>query len=342
MRKGFLFLIFLLAFFKSQSQTKPSGSKKTGATVKPAIHKSAHVEVPQKKIDTVPVVPKKVITSINLDKYLSYQSEELAIREIDSLYSNTIFTKIENSQGLLFNRKFNLIYHLIDKYEVKPGIDYLYDLNKYDFVCGVGLKRSKAVSPACLQPRVYVTNLESENKVKLAALILTKGIKADFESVKGCIGKNEVELFKLLYTNLVKENFNSTYGEKLLVDACDYGCYDIVKYLLENKVSPNGYDHTVEQQDFKFYAIYRAVKYPEIFFFLIEKGADINIKGYRNTTAIIHAAREGCIEVLQYLLDKGIDPNEKQGDLSAYDMAKKYNQKNKKEVIELFKKYKNK
>jgi hypothetical protein len=340
MKQSFLSLIFLLPFLSSEAQTKASSGKKPGT--KPAVSKSVHTAATERKADPVPEVPKKVIPSVNLDKYSSYASEDLAIKEIDSLYPDTIIEKIENSKDLLYNRKFTLVYHLIDQYGVIPGIDYLYNLNQYDFVCGVGLKRSKVVSPACLQPKVYVENPESENKVKLAALILKKGVKADLRSVKACIGKNELELFKLLYTNLDGHHQDTTDGEKLLVEACDYGCYDIVKYLLENKVSPNAYDHMVEQQDIKFYALYRAVKYPEIFFLLTDRGADINRKGYGNTTPIIHAAREGCIEVLQYLLDKGIDPYEEQGGSSAYDTAKEQNKKNKKEVLELFKRYKGK
>ena len=282
---------------------------------------------------------KKELPSINLDKYITVD-DATAISELDNTYPNTVIGSIENFEKLLYSRKFNLVAHVIEKFGVKPTQDYLRSLNQYNFVCGVGLKRTKDVSPACLQPKVYTTNPDSENKVKLATLILSKGVTADYYAASGCIGKNELELFKVLYANMVKTEPNSFNGEKLLVDAADMGCYDIVKYLLETNVNPNGYDHFSEQQDSRFYAIYRAVKYPEIFYLMVDKGAEINIKGYKNTTPIIHAAREGCLEVLQYLLDKKIDPNEKQGDMSAVDMAKKFNQKNKKEVLDLFKKYK--
>jgi Ankyrin repeat len=341
-------LLLSIAVTYTQAQTKPSTAKKPTTAAKPAnpprpaVVKTAMQEpVPVKK-DTVVVVPKKVLPSLNIDKYISYPSEEAAIREIDSLYPNTVIGQIENPQNALLNGKFELVYHLLNKYEVMPGLDYLHNLNKYDFVCGVGLKRTKDVSPACAQPKVYLPNPTSDSKAKLARMVLSRGVKADYNSVSMCVGKNELELFKVLYASLTKENNTTVDGEKLLVEASDYGCYDIVKYLLDNNVSPNAYDHSVEQQDFKFYAIYRAVKYPEIFFLLTDKGADINIQGYRNTTTIIHAAREGCIEVLQYLLDKGISPYEKQGDMTAYEMAKKYNQKNKKEVVQLLEKYKSK
>lgn len=337
-----LFSIFSTCLFKAPAQIRHSNSEKLGSVSKVTHTKAATQETSQINNGLKTVVPKKVVPSIDLDKYLSYPSEAAAIREIDSLYPNTIIEKIENPQKALYERKFELVYHLIEQFEVKAGVDYLHNLNQYNFVCGVGLKRSKVVSPACLQPITYVANIESDNKVKLANLILTRGVKADFISVSMCVGKNELALFKLLYNNFSKETNSSIDGEKLLVAACGSGSYDIVNYLLENNISPNAYDHSVEKQDFKFYAIYKSVKYPEIFSLLTEKGADINIKGYRNTTPIIHAARDGCIEVLQYLLDKGIDPYEKQGDLSAYEMAKKFNQTNKKEVVKLIEKYKNK
>jgi Ankyrin repeats (3 copies) len=332
MKQAILFLSFLFSFtlqvFAQKAivkNTKPASSSKTISTKK-------ITPVVAKKVEEFPVVKKTILPSINLDKYLAYPSEEIAIHEIDSLYPNTIITQIENCENVLYSRKFDLVYHLIDKFETTPTIDYLYNLNKFDFVCGVGLKRTKVVSPACVQPKIYATNIESEKKVKLATLILTKGIKTDLLAVNRCVAKNELELFEVLYANLKQNDASPSNGEKLLVEASDQGCYDIVKFLLENNVSPNGADQS-------FYAIYRSVKYSEIFFLLTEKGADVNIKGYAGTTPIIHAAREGCIEVLQYLLDKGISPYEKQGTLTAYEMAKKYNEKNRKEVIALLKKY---
>ena len=286
--------------------------------------------------------PKNNLPSINLDKYIN-MPEDVAIKEIDGLYPNTSFTAIENVSNILYNRRFNLVYHLIDKYNVKPTVDYLYDLNKYDFVCGVGLKRTKDVSPTCKQPKVFQDNQDSDAKVKLAGLILSKGIRADFLSAQRCVRKNEFPLFKLLYESLIKGQTSNVDGEKLLVDAVDAGCYDMVKYLLDNNISAKCHDHSggKDIQD-AFYAIYRAVPFPEIFFLLVEHGADITVQGYSGTTPIVHAAREGCTEVLQYLLDKGIDPYEIHGNMSAYDMAKKYNLKNSKEATSLFKKYKKK
>jgi ankyrin repeat protein len=253
------------------------------------------------------------------------------------LYPNTIITAIDNVYNLFYNRKFDVLKHLITKFEVKPTADYLVNLNTYDFVCGVGLKRKKDYSPACVPVKVYETNKESERKIALAQLIIDKGVKASSNALNSCIGKNEFELFKLLYQNFDNATSKEIEGEKLMVSAADYGCFDFVKYLLENNISANAYDHSVEEQGFKFYALYRSVKYPEIFNLLVEKGADINVQGYAGTTTIIHAAREGCTEVIQYLLDKKIDPYEVHGNMSAYDMAKKYNKKNKKEVLELFK-----
>lgn len=329
---------FTNADAQASVKAKPITTK--SAAAKPTAAVKAAPVATEKKADSLPAVPVKTLPSINLDKYLSNSSEEAAIKEIDGLYANTRFNSIENIENVLYNRKFNLVYHLIQSYGVTPDVNYLYHLNKYDFVCGVGLKRTKDVSPACAQPRVYQTNPDSENKVKLAGLILQKGVQADYLSVARCISKNEVELFKVLYLNLQQTKPDAVNGERLLVDAADAGTLDIVKFLLDQNVSANATDRPTAPQDSKFYALYRSVKYPEIFTLLVEKGADIRVKGYGSTTPIIHAAREGCIEVLQYLLQQGVDPYEVQGNMSAYDMAKKFNEKNKKEVLELFKKAK--
>jgi hypothetical protein len=336
-----LILTTVLLTLKAQAQVKKTISKVN--TTKQKTTNSLKTDTSQPKIMATPraepVKPKNVVASINLDKYIT-TNDATAFQEIDSTYKNSQIINIENVEKLMTNRKFDLIRYIVEKYEATPDINYLYYLNTYNFVCGVGLKRTKTVSPACAEAKNYETNKESEAKVKLAEAILKKGVKADFLAVERCIGKNELELFKLLYTNLNLNNNDFINGERLLVEACDYGMFDIVKYLIDNKVSANAYDHSVEIVNNKFYAIYRSVKYLEIFNLLIENGADYNKKGYNGTTPIIHAAREGCTEVIQYLLDKGIDPYEKQGNLSAYEMAKKYNEKNKKEVIELLKKYK--
>jgi hypothetical protein len=317
----------------------PAGTKKI-VSPKPVItSKKENMTTAVKPMEVVKetVIPKKIIPIINLDSYAKTEDEQAVIKELDSLYPNTIITAIDNVYTLFYHRKFDVLKHLITKFEVKPTADYLVNLNTYDFVCGVGLKRKKDYSPACVPAKVYETNKESERKIILAQLILDKGIKANSNALNSCIGKNEFELFKLLYQHFDNVTSKEIEGEKLMVSAADYGCFDFVKYLLENNISANAYDHSVEEQGFKFYALYRSVKYPEIFNLLVEKGADINVQGYAGTTTIIHAAREGCTEVIQYLLDKKIDPYEVHGNMSAYDMAKKYNKKNKKEVLELFK-----
>jgi Ankyrin repeats (3 copies) len=335
---AFLFASLNTTFAQVKKSTVDVTKKTAAAKPVTGLKKenTAAVNKPEETVKET-VIPKKVMPVINLDIYAKNEDEQAVIKELDSLYPNTIITAIDNVYNLFYNRKFDVLKHLITKFEVKPTADYLVNLNTYDFVCGVGLKRKKDYSPACVPVKVYETNKESERKIALAQLIIDKGVKASSNALNSCIGKNEFELFKLLYQNFDNATSKEIEGEKLMVSAADYGCFDFVKYLLENNISANAYDHSVEEQGFKFYALYRSVKYPEIFNLLVEKGADINVQGYAGTTTIIHAAREGCTEVIQYLLDKKIDPYEVHGNMSAYDMAKKYNKKNKKEVLELFK-----
>jgi ankyrin repeat protein len=122
--------------------------------------------------------------------------------------------------------------------------------------------------------------------------------------------------------------------EKWMVMAADLGHIDFIKFFLEKGFSASAKDHM------DFYAFYRAVKYPDIFFLLAEHGVDVQAVGYAGTTAIIHAAREGCTEVIQYLLEKGVNPEIKYGNFTAIEVAKEHNKKNSKEVVKLLKSYK--
>jgi Ankyrin repeats (3 copies) len=316
---------------------KTANSKKNVATIK---------DTEAVKI-TEPVKPKNMLKDINLSKYVAIENEQTAIDELDELYPNTVFTSASNVGTLLQQKKINLVKHLINKFELTPTPDIFQYLHpSQPFVCGVGLKRKKDYSPACLQVKVYEHSNESQQKLEMANFLLYKGVKPDYKSLACCIVRNELEIFKVLFNNYSIQNYfdcetpKDIVAERLMETAADCGMIDFVKFLLENNVSANAHNHSGLNQDDNFYALYRSVKYPEIFDLLVKNGADINVVGYCNTTVILHAAREGCVEVVQYLLDQKIDPYQMHGKWSAYDMAKKNNEKNKKEILELLKKYK--
>lgn len=258
--------------------------------------------------------------------------EKTAISELKKKYPNTTFDSVDGLYNYFFKTKFDFIKELLISYGVKPQ-GFLQNLNASEFVCGVGLKPKKDNSPACGEVIPYQSNPVSEKKVELARIIMEKGEMPDDKALELCVYKNELDLFKVLLEKTAKQPDPSSYA-RWMETAADKGYVDFVKYFISKGISANSNDGG------GFYVIYRAVKYPEIFHYLIEQGADINVIGYKDMHVIVHAAREGCTEVIQYLLEKGADPNKKYGNMSAIEMAQKYNQKNGKEVVSLMKKYK--
>jgi ankyrin repeat protein len=271
------------------------------------------------------------LENVDISTYC-YGDETKAIEAFDAEYNGKTIQTISEPASLFSNKRYRFVKNLLVKHKVKP-VNFLDVINASNWICGVGLKRVKDVSTACKQSLVYVENEESKIKMELAELIINQGEKPSIDAFRGCVYKNEFALFKL-FTKVNGGLVDTKSCEEMLVEAADYGHIDIIKFLLDNNISANA------TQTSTFYALFRAVKYPEIFFLLIEKGADYNIVGYSETTTIIHAAREGCTEVLQFLIDKGINPEEKHGNLNAIEMAKKFNKKNGSEVVKLLKTYK--
>ncbi len=111
-------IVLLFALFTIKSQAQPAASPKT----------ICH--------------PSISISTLNM-------SDDAAIKEIDGLYPNTGFTAIENVSNILYKRKFNSVDHLIDRYYVKPTIDYLYDLNNMTLLRRRVKKNQRCFS--CLQ-----------------------------------------------------------------------------------------------------------------------------------------------------------------------------------------------
>jgi uncharacterized protein len=67
--------------------------------------------------------------------------------------------------------------------------------------------------------------------------------------------------------------------------------------------------------------------------YLIDNGADINLKGYYGMTALMRAADQNCIEVVEMLIDNGADVNVRTViEWSALDFAKRTGNA---EIIEL-------
>jgi ankyrin repeat protein len=185
--------------------------------------------------------------------------------------------------------------------------------------------------------RYYKSNPDVEKNIDLAKYLLSKGAELESKN-KGqspwelVVKHNELDILKFYVeynNNEIPEEMHSV----VMMEACDQKNYDIVKYLLEIGVSGNQEDKN------NFAALARAADSPEIAKLLLENGAKINKVGYLGTTPIMHAAREGCVEVVKLFIDNGADISIKSNKgYDAIKYAKKFNDKETKdEIITLLK-----
>jgi ankyrin repeat protein len=71
--------------------------------------------------------------------------------------------------------------------------------------------------------------------------------------------------------------------------------------------------------------------------YLHSVGATLNPRGAKGITILMHAAREGCIESINYLIENGADLNEKSDDGNGINYYVGKNVKNQEEVKALIK-----
>lgn len=278
----------------------------------------------------------KPAKNVDVAKFARYNYEAEAIEDFDKIYKDSVIESVTGIEYVFNRQKFNFIENLIVKHKVKPVgfLEHVATSFSEGFVCGVGMPRTKTYSPECKPSTIYSPNELSDRRIAIAKLIMEKGERPSERAIVSCVGLNELELCKTFISTNNNQLPDQKACEDMLLTAVSNGYIDFVKYLIERGVSPDATegDH--------FYAIFRAVERPEVFFYLIEKGAKYTHEGYKGTTALQHAAREGCLEVIQFFIDKKVDPNEIHGNSTAMEMAKKYNYTNSKQVISLLKTYK--
>jgi len=169
-------------------------------------------------------------------------------------------------------------------------------------------------------------------KLEKAKEELKAGKSFDYYAYRTAVNDNNLRLvqFYIENTTIVKHEKLAD----LVLYAVEQGYIDILKTFLDHGVSPN-----LCSKD-SFFLVYRAVLYPELLKELHIRGAVLNPKGYGGTTTIMHAAREGCVESINYLLENGADLNAiSRNGKKAIDYAE-YNKRNKEEVIKLLKRKK--
>lgn len=275
------------------------------------------------------------ITELDLYPF-SQLNEEDAIAKFDSTYKDVSILSVKGVDQFFSDHKYAFIKNLVTKHHISPKgfLEFINVSYVSGFVCGNDIKYHKDKSSTCKQSITYAPNKFTAAKLEIAQFLKNAGDAPGDEAFYGCVGRNELDLLKLFVVMNGGKLPDKELAESMVVVASGYGNISMVTYLIDMGVSPNA------KTSDSFYAIYSAVSYPDIFFYLIEKGADYQVVGYRSTTPILHAAREGCLEVVQFFVDKKVDPNALHGDLSAITMAKKYNLRNGSAVIALLKKIK--
>lgn len=339
-----IYLSFICLSITSYAQIKkPTKSKAAVSNPQNIKKKVITTDKPSNfsKIDTVAKSRIDDIKEFSSSDFNKLPEKEM-IRQLDSIYPNAIAPSYDLKK-LLENEKFDVAAYLIKHFEVKPIQQNLIQIN---YSKSNDTKKFIKNSPSCGTTKEFKPNESSNKKLTLAKLIISKGIYPDLQALRSSSQNNELPLFELYFKNYKDTTARLSDKDKLvsqkeagammLVDVCDFGYLDLVKFLIAEKIDVNGLD--LSEGDF--FPIYRAVKYVEVFKYLVDNGADVKKKGYGGN-ALVHAAREGCIDTIQYLLDQRMDPNEVIGKMSAFDMAKKYNTKNSADVLSLFKTYKN-
>ena len=176
-------------------------------------------------------------------------------------------------------------------------------------------------------PLMYASKLHN---IKVVELLIQKGANINAFNNYGntalIYGVNNLETVKLLVENGADVNFYKG-GSTALISACDYSPernIDVIKYLVSKKANINAQDNkgdtalnkTLDTSDEGSIDILDF----EIANFLIEQGADVNIKNKREYTPLIYLGmgegnfnnksfQEYRIKLAEVLLEKGADIN---------------------------------
>lgn len=131
-------------------------------------------------------------------------------------------------------------------------------------------------------------------------------------------------------------NAENEYGWTALKYASDEGRLEIVKYLVENGASVDAevltitknleiFEYLLERENLNINSVgylgmtalsLASIEYEnlEMIKYLLEKGADINVKNEDGSTALMTASMYGNLEIIKYLIENGADINSKDND----------------------------
>jgi Ankyrin repeats (3 copies)/Ankyrin repeat len=149
----------------------------------------------------------------------------------------------------------------------------------------------------------------------------------------------DVGYVKDLIAQGANPNSTDSGGMSALAIACQDDNEDVVRYLIDHGADVNA--HSKGQQTDRTALIAAASNgaHLAIAQLLVDKGADVNIRGELGWTALIWAAQEGSVDCVKYLLSKGADPGIKAFDgKTVVDLTRETVSPGRFAVIEILKK----
>lgn len=214
-------------------------------------------------------------------------------------------------------------------------------------------KQNSEVSANDIQNEKIIKAIENNDISELTSIFEEGDINVNniIEAEVGNDMELQVSMTPLMYASylgnyeivryLVEEkkadiNIENEYGWTALKYASDEGRLEIVKYLVENGASVDAevltitknlevFEYLLEQGNLNINSVgylgmtalsLASIEYGnlEMIKYLLEKGADINVKNEDGSTALMTASMYGNLEIIKYLIENGADINAKDND----------------------------
>ncbi len=258
----------------------------------------------------------------NLCNYKNITNDSIAITYFDKKNKGKSIENYDGISCLINGKRYDFLSHLVKNYN--PDLSYLlWFLKTQDIMWDLS-------SQGCRKTNYYKTDNDKKRMVRVAKLALEKGFDLEDKHWVRAVTNNDLELIQL-YFEKNRSSLAKKVLDEMVSEAAVHHNIDILSFLLDNGGDPNGNSDGM-------YHIFRAVSNIDTFNLLIERKAKMHPIGYGGST-IVHAAREGCLDVIRILMKNGADPKMVYdgSKLSAIKMAKKYNKHNSSEVLKLFK-----
>lgn len=145
------------------------------------------------------------------------------------------------------------------------------------------------------------------------------------ESLKDCIIENDLMTFERGLIDVRREDLNDTKNMISLIDfAISYQRLEMVGKLIEAGADINHQDGRFQMTPLHFAATRRHQHNKEMVAYLIDAGAHLNAQSNVGKTALHFAVEVGQADVIQHLLERGLDWRLKdQDERTALDSAKR-------------------